>query len=110
MPDLAPVVGRVTLDGNPLPGVQVTVIPENGRASVGFTDKDGNYKAVYLADKMGVKIGASKVSINYFVDEDADKSELKSKPPIPVKYNAKTGLTVEIKPGKNVHNFELTSN
>jgi hypothetical protein len=108
-PELAPVEGRVTMDGEPLPNVCVHFIPENGRESVGTTDKDGKYQASYLPKVMGVRLGKQKVMIEVFFDDDTDREAIKARRKIPAKYNAQTTLTAEIKRGKNVCDFQLTS-
>ena len=98
------------MDGDPLPNVVVHFVPENGgRESAGMTDENGKYQAIYLPKVMGVKLGKQKVMIAAFINDETDREERKALRKIPAKYNAETTLSVEIKPGKNVCNFELTS-
>src|SRR5215475_6378238 len=61
--DVAPVHGRVTLDGQPLPDASVTFHSEGHSSSGGKTDKDGNYELVYKRGMMGAPIGTNTVSI-----------------------------------------------
>jgi hypothetical protein len=71
--DLAPVSGRVTLDGQPLAGAVVTFQPKTGRdstadvatGSVGRTDEEGRYTLRLIRpDKHGAVVGEHSVTIS----------------------------------------------
>ncbi len=80
-PKLTEVSGKLTLDGEPLDGVQVIFVPDaefggKGRISTGLTDADGNYKQTYSAagrqpQKPGVAAGKVRV---YLIDVKASES------------------------------------
>ena len=76
-PDIAPVSGRVTMDGKPLPNVYVTFQPnpgpdvENaGRGSVGVTDDDGRFTLEYEGGRSGAVVGKHIVRITPVQPED----------------------------------------
>ncbi|MDA7994250.1 MAG: carboxypeptidase-like regulatory domain-containing protein, partial [Pirellulales bacterium] len=46
-PEVADVVGTVTLDGKPLEGASITFAPQSGRSSSGVTDSSGRYSLNY---------------------------------------------------------------
>jgi hypothetical protein len=71
--DVAPVSGRVTLDGRPLPDAVVTFQPKSSRekgepagtGSAGRTDDDGRYfLRLIQPDKAGAVIGEHSVTIS----------------------------------------------
>lgn len=101
MPKLGTVRGTVTLDGQPVVGVTVYFKPEVGRPSMGRTDDKGYYRAMYLIDTEGVKVGPNKVHLEWGVDE--------SGPAIPDQYGLKSDMTLDVKPGKNEFNITMTS-
>jgi hypothetical protein len=103
------VEGVVTLDGKPLPNAMVQFQPENGRPSVGTTDADGRYVLQYTADATGAALGRHTVRISTGGKRmNAETGEIKVYPElVPAKYNTRTELTVEVKPGGNELNFEL---
>ena len=63
-PEVADVVGVVTLDGQPLEGATVTFAPEAGRASSGVTDSAGRYSLHYTGSIRGAMLGSHRVMIN----------------------------------------------
>jgi len=108
---LASVVGKVTLDSEPLPDayVQFTCSGENAGTSSGRTDSSGNYYLMFSRSKKGARIGPSTVKITTF-DLDGTQVGVKRIPEkVPVKYNAKTELTADVKAGSNTFDFDLKS-
>jgi hypothetical protein len=103
-PEVAPVSGRVTLDGRPLESADLMFQVEGKSPGVGRTDQDGRYELMYKRGVAGTPIGSNRVAITV-------SSELVSNPPpIPARYNTETELTAEVQPGEdNVFNFDLTS-
>jgi hypothetical protein len=103
-PEVAPVSGRVTLDGRPLESADLMFQVEGKSPGVGRTDQDGRYELMYKRGVAGTPIGSNRVAITV-------SSELVSNPPpIPARYNTQTELTAEVQPGEdNVFNFDLTS-
>lgn len=110
-PDLGTVEGKVTLDGQPLSDATVSFIPEEGRTSTAVTDAEGHYELNYTLTTPGAKIGQHAVTITTFkaaADPDAGDEDTPEK--VPAKYNKATELKKEVTAGKNVIDFELTSN
>src|SRR5207245_8702286 len=81
-PELAPVKGRVTLDGRPLEMVDIVFQPANGKPpSTSRTDEDGHYEMLYKRGFTGARIGEHTVRIEF-------TSGIVAKPPnIPARYN-----------------------
>ncbi len=103
--DIAPVTGRITLDGKPLEKADVVFQPEGSKPpSSARTDTDGRYQLVYKRGVMGGAIGSNTVRITI-------SSEVVANPPsIPARYNTASELTKEVKSGQNEFNFDLTTN
>jgi hypothetical protein len=108
-PKLADVQGKVTLDGNPLPDVMLEFQPTGGKGSpsIGYTDKNGEFRLRFSRDRWGAVPGQHLVKIDHDYDPGSDQ-----KPPafkIPPKFNASSDLRRDLKPGANEFNFELSS-
>lgn len=103
-PQLAPVSGRITLDGKPIKNTDIAFYPEGGgNPSAGRTDEDGHYELGYSRGKMGGMIGKNTVRIS-------TSSELVKGPNrYPEQYNSKTELHREVTSGNNVLDFDLKS-
>jgi hypothetical protein len=109
-PDLGRVRGTVTLDGEPLADATVAFYPDEGRASVGTTDSDGEYELTYVGDTRGAVLGPHKVRITMLKeDASAEDTVRQATEPIPARYNAQTTLSAEVKEGKNTFDFDLKS-
>jgi hypothetical protein len=108
LPPLAPVSGRITVDGKPLNLAIVEFIPEDGvknlglSASFGFTDKDGNYSLTYAADVAGAYIGKHQVQIKL---NDQTGTQLIA----PEYSTSKSTLTADVKKGAPPYNFDIPS-
>jgi hypothetical protein len=108
IPDLGTVSGTVTLDGKPLPRATLLFRPHKSEgpkrekiaASAGVTDDSGNYVLNYIQDVPGAVIGQHWVEI---------RAMQEGREIVPVAYNSKTKLSVEVKAGDNAHNFDLKS-
>jgi hypothetical protein len=119
---VAPVSGKVTLDGKPVANVDVTFSPvaasgtiEAGMSATGKTNENGEYTLKATNGKTGAQVGMNRVSI---VSLAAQVGEGDQRPPrggwklqnkIPAKYNEKSELTFDVKPGTNTADFPLTS-
>jgi hypothetical protein len=68
LPALAPVTGKVTVDGHPLTSGQVVLVPEKqeqgkeGALSAGEIKEDGSYE-IYTGGKPGAPLGLAKLSV-----------------------------------------------
>jgi hypothetical protein len=118
---VAPVSGRVTLDGQPLAGAHVGFQPiaaqgevYAGGGSYAFTDADGRYTLRMVeSDRSGAVVGKHRVEIvvrNQDVDDLADRRTKAPKATIPAKYNRDSTLTFDVPSGgTDKADFELKS-
>jgi len=109
----AGVSGTVTLDGSPLDDATVTFVPTSGgqRQAAWATTKNGQY-AIVAKDGLGT--GEFRVEIRALRATDGktnqnDPTLITAKEAVPSKYNGRSELKTEIKPGPNVANFDLKS-
>jgi hypothetical protein len=111
-PELGQVTGTVTMDGQPVPGLNITFAPaEKGPTSVGGTNQEGRYKLLYNTDRQGAVLGKHNVIIRSGErDTDEDGKPTGPKPvKIPAKYSQAGELTADVKAGSQEINFELDS-
>lgn len=116
-PELGLVTGTVMLDNQPLKGIAVTFLPDNGRPAIGTTDQNGDYKLIYIGNTPGCKVGHNRVEIGFDeeagedVETEGDDAEQTpgdtGQKDIPARYNAESELEADVKPGENVFNFDL---
>ena len=107
MPDLAPVVGTVTMDGEPLPGVSITFEAEAGATSYATTDELGKYELSYIRSSKGAGVGVNTVRIETALDHPPEPGWRDPVHPI---YNVHTTLQADVVKGEeNVFNFDLES-
>jgi hypothetical protein len=105
-PEIAPVAGRVTMDGQPLAGVSVVFESERSVLSFGNTDADGRYKLSYIRSAKGAGLGKNIVRIS--TPTMGPTSPL-HKDSIPAIYNTQSTLAAAVVKGRNVFNFALES-
>lgn len=120
-PELGQVTGTITLDGKPLVGIAVVFQPDSGRPARGMTDADGKYELTYIRNTKGTKVGPNRVEIAPSEDGEAEEPEVaegeakpapkrkSGKPSIPARYNVRTELNADVKPGENKFDFALES-
>ena len=101
-PDLGTVTGVVTLDGKPLAQASVSFSQTGKRPSVGTTDGEGRYTALYIRDIEGVAVGENLVRISKYGKDGATEI-------VHERYNSKSDVKVQVKPGRNELNWDLTS-
>jgi hypothetical protein len=102
-PELAPVEGAITLDGDPLAGATVVFTPVQGKKSRAITDEKGHYELIYLRDIKGAIPGEHTVTINTATEHQPEEL-------LPARYNRQTELRAEVEAGeKNVIAFQLES-
>jgi hypothetical protein len=105
-PPLGTVTGKVTLDGKSVTNVTVNFESANGQIAFGNTDPSGIYELKFRSGLKGAEVGMNKVRIETVLDAPAPAGY---KDPIPAKYNSRSTLQMSVQPGKNTHDFELTS-
>jgi hypothetical protein len=112
-PELAPVEGTVTLDGQPLPDATVWFNPvEEGRTSTGRTDAQGHFVLSYAPEKPGAMIGQHNVRITTLQqggDEDLPDQPKAIPEKVPKKYHKDGVLTADVKSEANSVEFKLDS-
>jgi hypothetical protein len=110
-PPLGTVTGTVTLDGEPVPGVSVTFIPEDrGSPSYGGTDENGVYRLFFNQNRLGAEVGTHNVIIENREPETDDSGKLIDDTPvvkIPKKYQQPGQLTADVGSGRNNIDFDL---
>lgn len=99
--------GVVTFNDQPASHVMIQFQPagDSGSPSFGFADADGNYKLQYTSARPGALIGSHTISIMY--DDDPSPDWPSHPVRVPERFNKKSELKVEVKPGKNRHDFHL---
>jgi hypothetical protein len=105
-PPLAPVSGVVTMDGKPLAGKNVVFSPKEGRASMGRTNENGEYKLMYTNRWEGAIIGPHDVTI---LTPGPEVEGMPYQENVPFKYNVNTILKAEVEDTDNVIDFKLES-
>ncbi len=97
------VSGTVTLDGEPLPNVVVVMKPAEGRPAMTQADSKGYYDIEYVKGEKGTKVGPTTVSFEWLPGQSDTK-------PIPRKAaSGSSEIQIEVKPGKQTQNFDLTT-
>lgn len=102
-PAVAPVHGRVTLDGQPLPYTSVVFRAPGMSPSGGTSDENGHYELIYKRGVKGAPIGVNQVTILQ------DTQRVPGPQRVPARYNEKSELQREVKPGDNEINLDLTT-
>lgn len=107
LPELAPVEGTVTLNGEPLAGVLVSFYPTSGgRPGTGETDEEGHYELTYLYGEEGTKVGQSRVEVTtIWPDGEPTPGEVDR---VPAKYQGTSStLSFDVQPGDNVFDIAM---
>ena len=115
--ELASISGKVTFAGKEVPEGSIRFFPgpETPSNGAGVTIKDGRFEITEeVAGEKGLMAGKYRVSVTA-----SHKTGRKIRSPddgkmvdqilmyIPEKYNLRTGLILELKPGPNQHDFTL---
>ena len=107
-PPMGQVTGKVTLDNQPIQGLEVNFSPQDaklGTTAIGYTQADGTYTLYYPGSEEGAPAGDYIVSIAPGEGGEEGGPQVQ----IPAKYNSATELRRTVKPGTNKIDFELTS-
>jgi hypothetical protein len=122
-PRIAPVSGKVTLNGNPLPNALVSFNPipkegssEAGPGSIGSTNANGEFTLKLTPERKGALVGRHRVAITAMNPGAGESDTRRPAGPrplvntIPGRYNEKTELTFEVlSGGSDQANFDLKS-
>jgi hypothetical protein len=120
---LAPVSGKVTLDGKPLANVMVSFQPVAkegetvaGVGSTGKTDENGEFTLTAANGQKGAMVGKHRVVVSKVEeqvgtgDERPPRGGWPQKDKIPAKYNSESKETFDVTSGgTTTANFQLTS-
>ena len=122
---LAPVSGRVTMNGKPQEGASVNFEPQSSGEkksleaplnSVGKTDEKGEYSLETIKGHKGALVGKHKVYISLHKvqpgsgDERVPRGGWPKKDLVPIRYNEKSELTIDVPSGgTDKANFDLKS-
>ena len=105
---LGEVTGRVTIDGQPAPGLLVHFEPQDGvakglPATYGATDDQGSYRAKRMNGQTGAAPGLNHVRITA-IERDGNQQAK-----IHARYAQDYTLWFEVAPGQNTFDIELRS-
>jgi hypothetical protein len=115
---LVDVTGKVTMDGQPSPGVTVRFEGPPNRWAEGKTDAEGKYRLMYDSNQAGCMPGEKVVrimsgSVGEGSDEDAPAEGAAAKAPtvksIPSVYNSASTLKADVSASNKSFNFDLKS-
>jgi hypothetical protein len=108
---MAEVSGTVSLDGHPVEEGAIHFSPVDGQTpTAGALIKNGQYRAQVPVGLMKVSLTAPKVVGKKKIYPTKDSPEMPvTKEALPEKYNLKSELQFEVKPGSNQKDFELHS-
>ncbi|MFW6169437.1 MAG: hypothetical protein ACODAD_03025 [Planctomycetota bacterium] len=108
--NMAYVKGTVTVDGEPIEGVEISFEPqsEGGSPSLGITDSSGHYEAMFTANQKGVQIGKHTVRIAAIHYDDQEKETVLAD--IPPEYAEESTITFEVEPGNNTFDLDVETN
>ena len=109
----AAVSGKVTLDGSPLDDANITFVPlEGGQRQAAWAPvREGKYS---IAPSAELGTGQFRVEIRALrttgeKSNPNDPTLVPAKEAVPSRYNSKSELTADIKPGSNTVDFDLKS-
>lgn len=64
-PDVVPVSGKATRNGEPVPGLFLEFQPDEGRGSWGTTNEQGQFTLEYSRQKKGARVGKHTVTVSF---------------------------------------------
>ncbi|MEQ8847725.1 hypothetical protein [Botrimarina sp.] len=118
-PEIAPVSGRVLLDGEPLPFGFVRFHPVSGQPAQGEIGSDGGFTMSTVSPGDGAPVGRHRVSVLCFEGHDPARRNSSpgaevslGRPLLPIAYtrSGMSGLEIEVPPeGLQDHVIELSS-
>lgn len=111
-PEVAPVRGKVLLDGEPLKVGSVVTLPDAGRGSRGVIGPDGTFELTTYAKGDGARIGPHKVGVTAYEGGGKGPEAELGTLLVPQHYTnpATSGLSIEVTAsGPNEPVLELSS-
>jgi hypothetical protein len=110
-PNEATLGGTVSIDGQQAKEGSIAFFPVDGQArTTGAKIVDGKYTATVPLGKTRIEIRVPKVvGQRKLYDTPNSETQPILQEMLPAKYNNQSELELEIKPGKNEKNFELTT-
>lgn len=110
-PPMGQVTGTVTVDGTPAKSGAIGFFPVDGNSvTTGAAIKDGKYTAEVPVGKVKVEINVTKVVGEKKLYDTPDSKVMPVTAQIlPPRYNDRTTLELDVQPGKNEKNYELTT-
>jgi hypothetical protein len=105
------ITGTILVDGEPAETGSIAYIPVDGNTGTGGgVVENGKYTARAPAGKMKVQIQVNKV-VGQRQAYDAPGSRVTPvmEQILPPKYNTQTTLEIDVQPGENVKNYELST-
>jgi hypothetical protein len=110
-PNEATLGGTVTIDGQSAKEGSIAFFPIDGESrTTGAKIVDGKYNAAVPLGKTRIEIRVPKVvGQRKLYDTPNSETQPILQEVLPAKYNNQSELQLEIKPGKNEKNFELTT-
>lgn len=102
--DLAQVEGNVTMNNQPISGVEVSFEPAGpeGGTGMGYTDENGHYTVHFPGRKVGTPPGEYVVRL-----KGAEVLDGGEKIAIPATYNSQSTLKRTVEPGSNTFDFNI---
>jgi hypothetical protein len=96
--DVAPVRGKVLLDGQPLPSGVVFVMPSKGRSASGMVQEDGTFELTTYSAGDGAQLGKHPVMVTPVPTDEISQGEQMKRVPIPRRYGGHltSGLSIEV--------------
>ena len=115
-PEIVPIEGTVTHDGEPVPNLRIYFVPTDGRPSWAISDSSGHFVLDYDADHDGAKVGMHTVFVQN-AGGDVDPTAAMSGAPRPKtspamaqitkKYGTKDTSPLQVEVKKADRNFQL---
>lgn len=106
------VTGTVTVDGSPAKSGSIAFFPISGKSTTaGAEILDGEYSAEVPLGEFKVEIRVPKVvgEKKLYDTPDSPIKQIMAES-LPAKYNDESELTVDVEPGRNEKDFQLTTN
>jgi hypothetical protein len=110
-PNVGVVTGSITVDGTPAKSGSIAFFPVNGKSSIaGAEIIDGHYRAEVAVGSSNVEIRVPKIvgRKKLYDTPDSPIKDIMTES-LPGKYNDATELTLDVQPGVNEQDYELTS-